>query len=138
MALSSITIISSLFLLSFVVMSAMFVGKNDLLDRIAPSDFLIQYQENDKESEKYTKNFLEKNIGKEKIKNLYLQEFKKENDPAEKCFDVDIKNISEEVISIMRKKGLTYEEAYAVLQYSYNKLKFESNFIHLEELNLEV
>ncbi|WP_261667982.1 ABC transporter permease [Anaerococcus sp. HMSC065G05] len=70
MALSSITIISSLFLLSFVVMSAMFVGKNDLLDRIAPSDFLIQYQENDKESEKYTKNFLEKNIGKEKIKNL--------------------------------------------------------------------
>lgn len=70
MALSSITIISSLFLLSFVVMSAMFVGKNDLLDRIAPSDFLIQYQENDKESGKYTKNLLEKNIGKEKIKNL--------------------------------------------------------------------
>lgn len=70
MALSSITIISSLFLLSFVVMSAMFVGKNDLLDRIAPSDFLIQYQENDKESEKYRKNLLEKNIGKEKIKNL--------------------------------------------------------------------
>lgn len=70
MALSSITIISSLFLISFVVMSAMFVGKNDLLDRIAPSDFLIQYEENDKNSEKYTKNFLEKNIGKEKIKNL--------------------------------------------------------------------
>ncbi|WP_049690222.1 FtsX-like permease family protein [Anaerococcus jeddahensis] len=70
MALSSITIISSLFLISFVVMSAMFVGKNDLLDRIAPNDFLIQYEKNDKESEKYTKNFLEKNIGKEKIKNL--------------------------------------------------------------------
>lgn len=70
MALSSITIISSLFLISFVVMSAMFVGKNDLLDRIAPNDFLIQYGKNDKESEKYTKNFLEKNIGKEKIKNL--------------------------------------------------------------------
>ena len=70
MALSSITIISSLFLLSFVVMSAMFVGKNDLLDRIAPSDFLIQYQEDDKESGKYTKNLLEKNIDKEKIKNL--------------------------------------------------------------------
>ena len=75
---------------------------------------------------------------KEKIKNFYLQEFKRENDPAEKCFDVDIKNISEEVISIMRKKGMTCEEAYAVLQYSYNKLKFESNFIHLEELNLKV
>lgn len=70
MALSSITIISSLFLLSFVVMSAMFIGKNDLLDRIAPSDFLIQYQVNNKESEKYTKNFLEKNIVEEKIKNL--------------------------------------------------------------------
>lgn len=70
MALSSITIISSLFLLSFVVMSAMFIGKNDLLDRIAPSDFLIQYEENDKNSEKYTKNLLEKNIDKEKIKNL--------------------------------------------------------------------
>ncbi|PMC81562.1 ABC transporter permease [Anaerococcus hydrogenalis] len=70
MALSSITIISSLFLLSFVVMSAMFIGKNDLLDRIAPSDFLIQYQENDKESEKYGKNLLEKNIDKEKIENL--------------------------------------------------------------------
>lgn len=70
MALSSITIISSLFLISFVVMSAMFVGKNDLLDRIAPSDFLIQYQESDRNSEKYTKNLLEKNIDKEKIKNL--------------------------------------------------------------------
>lgn len=67
MALSSITIISSLFLLSFVVMSAMFVGKNDLLDRIAPSDFLIQYEEN---IDKNTKNALEKNIDKEKIKNL--------------------------------------------------------------------
>lgn len=73
-----------------------------------------------------------------KMKDLYLQEFKKENDPAEKCFDVDVKEISEEVVSIMRKRGLTYEEAYAVLQYSYNKLKFESNFIHLKELNLEV
>lgn len=70
MAISSITIISSLFLISFVVMSAMFVGKNDLLDRIAPSDFLIQYEENDKNSEKYTKNFLEKNIDKEKIENF--------------------------------------------------------------------
>lgn len=75
---------------------------------------------------------------KEKIKDFYLQEFKKENDPAEKCFDADVKEISEEVVSIMRKRGLTYEEAYAVLQYSYNKLKFESNFIHLKELNLEV
>ena len=73
-----------------------------------------------------------------KMKDLYLQEFKKENDPAEKCFDVDVKEISEEVVSIMRKRGLTYEEAYTVLQYSYNKLKFESNFIHLKELNLEV
>ena len=73
-----------------------------------------------------------------KMKDLYLQEFKKENDPAEKCFDVDVKEISEEVVSIMRKRGLTYEEAYAVIQYSYNKLKFESNFIHLKELNLEV
>lgn len=70
MALSSITIISSLFLLSFVVMSTMFVGKNDLLDRIAPSDFLIQYQENDKENEKYRKNLLEKNIDKQKIENF--------------------------------------------------------------------
>lgn len=67
MALSSITIISSLFLLSFVVMSAMFVGKNDLLDRIAPSDFLIQYEEN---IDKNTKNALEKNIDKGKIENL--------------------------------------------------------------------
>lgn len=67
MALSSITIISSLFLLSFVVMSAMFVGKNDLLDRIAPSDFLIQYEEN---IDKNTKNALEKNIDQGKIKNL--------------------------------------------------------------------
>lgn len=76
MALSSITIISSLFLLSFVVMSAMFIGKNDLLDRIAPSDFLIQYEENDKESEKYRKNLLEKNIDKQKIENF--GEFKRE------------------------------------------------------------
>ena len=70
MALSSITIISSLFLLSFVVMSAMFVGKNDLLDRIAPSDFLIQYQENEENIDKNTKKSLEKNIDKQKIKNI--------------------------------------------------------------------
>ena len=70
MALSSITIISSLFLLSFVVMSAMFVGKNDLLDRIAPSDFLIQYQENEENIDKNTKKSLEKNIDNQKIKNI--------------------------------------------------------------------
>lgn len=76
MALSSITIISSLFLLSFVVMSAMFVGKNDLLDRIAPSDFLIQYQENEENIDKNTKKSLEKNIDKEKIENF--GEFRRE------------------------------------------------------------
>ncbi|WP_276875770.1 ABC transporter permease [Anaerococcus hydrogenalis] len=70
MALSSITIISSLFLLSFVVMSAMFVGKNELLDRIAPSDFLIQYEDKNEKSEDIGKNIIDKKLDKEKIKNL--------------------------------------------------------------------
>lgn len=43
MALSTITIISSMLLISFVVMVAMFVGKNDFLARVAPRDYQVGY-----------------------------------------------------------------------------------------------
>lgn len=54
-ALSSITIISSMFLLSFVVMAAMFIGKNAWLDRMNPADYVVSSETYDPVFDSYIK-----------------------------------------------------------------------------------
>ncbi|MDT2640439.1 hypothetical protein P7D31_09955 [Enterococcus dongliensis] len=64
-------------------------------------------------------------------KNAYLKKFDRENDLSELGWD-ESKNHGEEIVQLLQgKEGLTYEEAYASLQYAYNLLKYNSNFVEL-------
>lgn len=64
-------------------------------------------------------------------KNAYLKKFDRENDLSELGWD-DSKNHGEEIVQLLQgKEGLTYEKAYASLQYAYNLLKYNSNFVEL-------
>lgn len=68
----------------------------------------------------------------EEKKNAYLQKFDRENDLSELGWD-DSKRYGEDIVKLLEdKEGLTYEEAYASLQYAYNLLKYKSNFILVE------
>lgn len=65
----------------------------------------------------------------EEKKNAYLQKFDRENDLSELGWD-DSKRYGEDIVQLLQgKEGLTYEEAYASLQYAYNLLKYNSNFV---------
>lgn len=48
------------------------------------------------------------------------------------AFGQDVKETGEDITEFLRKKGLTYEEAYASLEYAYRKLSYESNFMRLQ------
>lgn len=45
--------------------------------------------------------------------------------------DEHIKNVGSNLLKCIKKEDLTYTEAYACLQYCYNKLQFESNFVKI-------
>lgn len=42
-----------------------------------------------------------------------------------------ISNISYEIIEIFEKNKMTYEEAYAILSFTYEALKYKSEKVHL-------
>lgn len=63
-------------------------------------------------------------------KEEYLRDFQRAN-PVMDSFGEGSKHLGNEIVSLMKKEGITYEQAYASLQYAYNKLKFESNFLKL-------
>lgn len=67
----------------------------------------------------------------EEMKNAYLKKFDRENDLSELGWG-ESKNHGEEIVQLLQgKEGLTYEQAYASLQYAYNLLKYNSNFVEL-------
>lgn len=67
----------------------------------------------------------------EEMKNAYLKKFNRENDLSVLGWD-ESKNHGEEIVQLLQgKEGLTYEQAYASLQYAYNLLKYNSNFVEL-------
>lgn len=68
MSLASISIISSMLLLSFVIMVSMFFGKERLLDKTAPKDYAIGFDLKDEKAYQYSKENLEKIIDKKDIK----------------------------------------------------------------------
>ncbi|WP_311873153.1 hypothetical protein, partial [Enterococcus avium] len=62
-------------------------------------------------------------------KNAYLKKFDRENDLSELGWG-ESKRYGEEIVKLLQEKeDLTYEEAYASLQYAYNLLKYNSNFV---------
>lgn len=60
----------------------------------------------------------------------YLTKFKRENEPAF-MFEGSINKVGEQIVELMKKEDLTHDEAYASLQYAYNLIKYEANFLKL-------
>ncbi len=64
----------------------------------------------------------------------YLKEFSRMNNMNE-LFGQEIgegvTNIGERIVQELKKEDLTHDEAYASLQYAYNKIRYESNFLKL-------
>ncbi len=63
-------------------------------------------------------------------KDEYLQKFVREKEVRD-VFGVQPVEAGNKVVEVLKKEDLTYEQAYAALQFAYNKLKFESNFLKL-------
>ncbi|WP_431814613.1 hypothetical protein [Limosilactobacillus portuensis] len=64
-------------------------------------------------------------------KSEYLKKFKREN-PVMDLFSKKSEDVGKQLVQLIKKEGITYDEAYASLQYAYNKLKFESNFVKIQ------
>ncbi|WP_420222890.1 hypothetical protein [Pediococcus acidilactici] len=62
----------------------------------------------------------------------YLEKFNRENEPVDDLFGENIIATGEKIVDIMKKEDLTHDGAYASLQYAYNKVKYESNFLKLK------
>lgn len=71
----------------------------------------------------------------------FLKDFKETNNLLENKGLVFIKpdyikKLGMEITNFIKKKDLTYTEAYASLQYAYNLLQFESNFVQVSKEKL--
>lgn len=64
----------------------------------------------------------------EAARHSYLKQFKNEEQLSDFVSQDDLK-ISKKLVELMKKEGLTYNEAYASLQYAHNLLEYESNFL---------
>ncbi|MCL0330567.1 hypothetical protein [Apilactobacillus xinyiensis] len=64
-------------------------------------------------------------------KSQYLNRFPETPNPDVFKDNEQIKRSGSKVVNLLKKEGLTYEDAYASLQYAYNKIKYESNFLKL-------
>lgn len=67
---------------------------------------------------------------KETARQHYLQNFRNENSISD-LFSRNSIKIGKEIVEQMKKEDLTHDEAYASLQYAYNLIKYESNFLKL-------
>lgn len=70
-------------------------------------------------------------MDKKSSREHYLSKFKRNNKP-EDIFGPNVKGVGEKLTKLLKEEDLTYDEAYASLQYCYNLLKYESNFLKLQ------
>lgn len=61
----------------------------------------------------------------------YLHDFQRVNQP-DTLFGDQIVATGIQITDLLKEKDLTYDGAYASLQYAYNLLKYESNFLKLK------
>lgn len=64
-------------------------------------------------------------------RDMYLEKFKRENQPNELFNGTNIESTGKMIVDILKKEDLTHEQAYASLQFAYNLIKYESNFLKL-------
>ena len=67
----------------------------------------------------------------DEMREHYLTQFERNNSAEEFGVTEIEKNVGTKLVDLMKKEDLTYDSAYASLQYAYNLLKYESNFIQL-------
>jgi hypothetical protein len=68
----------------------------------------------------------------ENARDFYLDKFQRENKIANELFSREINHISAKLVELLKEEDLTLEQAYASLQYAYNLIKYESNFLRLK------
>lgn len=64
-------------------------------------------------------------------RNLYLEKFKSENQPDTIFNSTNIESFGKKIVDLLKKEDLTHEQAYVSLQFAYNLIKYESNFLKL-------
>lgn len=67
-----------------------------------------------------------------RARDYYLKDFKRQNAPIAFFDNTDIQKIGTKIVDLLKKEDLTHEQAYASLQYAYNLIKYESNFLKLQ------
>lgn len=68
---------------------------------------------------------------KEKARDYYLRNFQRENRDLDLFGRPKLDEIGIKILDLLKKEDLTHEQAYASLQYVYNLIKYESNFLKL-------
>lgn len=69
-------------------------------------------------------------VVRETERERYLSKFKRENSVEELGWGAS-ETVGNQIVELLKKEGLTYDQAYASLQFAYNKIKYESNFLKL-------
>lgn len=64
-------------------------------------------------------------------KREHLRNFRREEEVGN-LFGEEVEGIGKSIIDLIKKEGITYEQAYASLQFAYDTLKFESNFVQVK------
>lgn len=67
---------------------------------------------------------------RETTRSSYLRNFKNANQVSD-LFSPGAELVGKQIVEMMKKEDLTHEEAYASLQYAYNLIEYESNFLKL-------
>lgn len=73
---------------------------------------------------------IEMNESSETAREHYLTEFKRKNTPSS-YFGDKAESIGQQIVQLMKKEDLTHDQAYASLQYAYNLIQYQSNFLKL-------
>ncbi|MBF7122862.1 hypothetical protein ITR01_00220 [Pediococcus pentosaceus] len=71
------------------------------------------------------------NKDNETARESYLREFNRMNNQIDDIFGKGTIEVGDKIVELLKKEDLTYDGAYASLQYAYNKIKYESNFLKL-------
>ncbi|MCT4383936.1 hypothetical protein [Lacticaseibacillus paracasei] len=77
-----------------------------------------------------------KQINKKEIERQnYLADFPMPKS-SEALFGIKPHPVAVKIVNLIKKEGMTYEEAYASLQDAYNQLKYESNFVQIPQAHI--
>ncbi|GAX06985.1 hypothetical protein IWT25_02333 [Secundilactobacillus pentosiphilus] len=68
---------------------------------------------------------------KEVVLHRFLNKFSREEQPYVLSDLEKPIGIGEKIVQLLKKEDVTYDDAYASLQYAYELLKYKSNFINL-------